>query len=289
MALDTEDILRRFQQWLTQTSQELEQTAEPPPAAEPSAPPVGLLQLIEAFTALRHELKLQTKSARGLEDSLQAALGGLDGAIEQFRGVQPQETAAAEKAARPMVESLIELDEALRRGEKAAAATQRRLLEETPQRLAECLQQRFSQLSAWRRWRCRRWQAEVLQLCRQQLDETQAPVLSLLTEGYQLIGARLQRMLTEHRIERLACIGRRVDPTRMKVIELVDAPDAAPETVVDELRPGYVWRGQVVRYAEVRATRAAVQSADGDDNAPAEDAGLSSAFGGAETDGDFER
>lgn len=289
MGLDTEDILRRFQQWLTQTNHDLEQAAEGLPGAEASAPPVGLLQLIEAFTALRHELKLQTKSARGLEDSLQAALGGLDRAIEQFRGVQPQETAAAEKAARPLVEALIELDEALRRGEKAVAATRRRLLEETPQRLAESLQQRFAQLSAWQRWRCRRWQAEVLQLCRRQLDETQAPVLSLLGEGYQLICARLQRLLTEQRIERLACVGRSVDPTRMKVIELVDAPGVAPETVVDELRPGYLWRGQVVRYAEVRATRAAAQSADADDTAPAEETGLCSAFGETETDGDFER
>ncbi len=65
-------------------------------------------------------------------------------------------------------------------------------------------------------------------------------------------------MLSEHRIERLTCLGRRVDPARMRVIELVDAPGVAPETVMDELRPGYVWRGQVVRYAEVRATRAAV-------------------------------
>ncbi len=264
MGLDTEDILRRFQQWLTQTNQELEQAEEPQPAAEAPSPPVGLLQLIEAFTALRHELKLQTKSARGLEESLQTALGGLDRAMEQFRGVQPQETAAAERAARPLVEALIELDEALRRGEKAIAATQRRLLEETPQRLAEGLQQRFAQLSSWQRWRGRRWQAEVLQRCRQLVAETQTPVLSSLGEGYQLICARLQRMLSEQRIERLPCLGRRVDPSQMKVIELVDAPDAAPETVVDELRPGYLWRGQVVRYAEVRATRAVPQFSDAD-------------------------
>ena len=38
------------------------------------------------------------------------------------------------------------------------------------------------------------------------------------------------------------------------MIELVEAPGVPPETVVDELRPGYVWRGLVVRYAEVRAT-----------------------------------
>jgi len=246
-----------------------------------------LLQLIEAFTALRHELKLQTKSARGLEESLQDALGGLDRAIDQFRSVEPQETAAAERAARPLVESLIELDEALRRGEKAVTAAQRRLLEETPQRLVDGLQQRFADLSAWQRWRSRPWQAEVLPLGRQLVAETQTPVLSTLAEGYQLISARLQRMLSEHRIERLTCLGRRVDPTRMKVIELVDAPDAAPETVVDELRPGYVWRGQVVRYAEVRATRAVSRAPDAEEAAPEEAGGWEAASEANETDDDI--
>lgn len=275
MALDTEDILRRLQQWLTQTNQELELAPESSSAvpAETPAPPVGLLQLIEAFTALRHELKLQTKSARGLEESLSSALGGLDRAIEQFRSVEPQETAAAEEAARPMVESLIELDEALRRGAKAVASARRRL-EETPQRLAEGLQQRFTELSPWRRWRAGPWQTEVLPLCRQLVAEMQTPVLSMLTEGYQLISARLQRMLSEHRIERLTCVGQRVDPTRMKVIELVAAPDVAPETVVEELRPGYVWRGQVVRFAEVRATPAALRVPDAEQPALTDEVGL---------------
>ena len=39
----------------------------------------------------------------------------------------------------------------------------------------------------------------------------------------------------------------------MTVIDLVDDPASEPETVVEEVRPGYVWRGRVVRFAEVRA------------------------------------
>jgi hypothetical protein len=37
------------------------------------------------------------------------------------------------------------------------------------------------------------------------------------------------------------------------------------------LRPGYLWRGQVVRYAEVRATRAAARCQDAEEATPAED------------------
>ena len=274
MRLEQEEILRRFQEWLTQTNRELEQLADDPFASAGAAPsqPTGLLPLVEAFTTLRHELKLQTKSARGVEESLQTALAGLDRAMERFASVEPQETAAAEKAMRPLVEALIELDEALRRGARAVAASQQRLSEELPRRLVEDLEQRFVRRSAWQRWRSRPWQAEVLQCCRQLVAETQGPLLASLGDGYQLICGRLQRMLTEHRIERLACAGQSVDSARMRVVELVDAPGVPPETVVDEIRPGYVWRGIVVRYAEVRATRAAPQHPDDEDEEPAEDA-----------------
>ena len=233
-------------------------------------------------------MKLQTKSARGLEESLQTALAGLDRSIEKFSSVEPQETAAAEKAMRPLVESLIELDEALRRGARAVAAAQQRLSEETPRRLVESLEQRFARQSAWQQWRSRPWQAEVLQCCRQLVAETQGPLLASLGDGYQLICGRLQRMLAEHRIERLACVGQSVDPSRMSVIELVDAPGVAPETVVEEIRPGYVWRGIVVRYAEVRATRAAPQNEDGENEEPAEADDWDAPFDGNEDEGEEE-
>ncbi len=273
MRLEQEEILRRFQEWLTQTNRDLERAADEPFESADAAPPppAGLLTLVEAFTALRHELKLQTKSARGVEESLQTAVAGLDRAMERFSSVEPQETAAAEKAMRPLVEALIELDEALRRGTRTVAASQQRLSEELPWRLMEGLEQRFAGQSAWRRWRSRPWQSEVLQCCRQLVAETQGPLLASLGDGYQLICGRLQRMLTEQRIERLACAGQPVDPLQMRVIELVDAPGVPPETVVEEIRPGYVWRGQVLRYAEVRATRAAPQREADNDEEPAED------------------
>lgn len=267
MRLEQDELVQRLQQWLAQTNQELDQLDREPPlpesedAAQESAPPVGLLTLVEAFTALRHELKLQTKSARSTEDALQTALVALERAGERFDSVEPQQRAAAEKAARPLVEALIGLDEALRRGAGVVATTQRRLAELTPQRLVEQLEQRFARRSFWQRWRCRAWHREVLQCCRQVLAEVQGPALASLGDGYQLISARLQRTLAEQQVERMKCAGQAVDPTRMNVIELVDVLGVAPETVVEEIRPGYLWQGRVVRFAEVRATRPAPQAA----------------------------
>jgi len=151
--------------------------------------------------------------------------------------------------------SLIELDEALERGAKAIALIDRRIADRAPQELVEALDRRFAGLSVWRRWLSAGWHRAARQVCQQQAAETHARMFSALMDGYQLICSRLERTLAEHQIRRLECVGRAVDPSTMTVVELTDDPQAAPETVVAELRPGYTWRGHVIRFAEVRAVR----------------------------------
>ena len=53
----------------------------------------------------------------------------------------------------------------------------------------------------------------------------------------------------------IVCVGQPVDPELMTVIEIVEAADRPPGTVVGELRRGYTWRGRVLRFAEVKAVR----------------------------------
>ena len=57
-------ILADFRQWLHDEQAAAEDIEENVPAL----PSIGVGDLVEAFTALRHELKLQTKSARGLQE-----------------------------------------------------------------------------------------------------------------------------------------------------------------------------------------------------------------------------
>jgi len=255
---DNEAIVQRLREWLSRTAEELDQAEESPALAaadDRGAPPAGLLPLVEAFTALRHELKLQTKSARGLEETVQSALAGLDRAAEQFRSVQSREAAAVEQALKPLVMMLIELDEALERGAQAFVATEQQMLEQAARDLEQALAQRFAGLSAWQRWRAAPWQATAQQVGRAHMEGLRQRVLAPLREGYDLIRARLHRLLAEHGVRRIDCVGGAVDPTRMTVVELVDDPRAAPGTVLEELRPGYCWRDRVLRFAEVRAAR----------------------------------
>jgi len=83
---DDETLLARFRQWLHQTRSEADDptlaTEEGPPA-DGEGRAVGLYRLVEEFTALRHELKLQTKSTRGLQEQAEALLRAMQQAIEQ--------------------------------------------------------------------------------------------------------------------------------------------------------------------------------------------------------------
>jgi molecular chaperone GrpE len=76
-----------------------------------------------------------------------------------------------------------------------------------------------------------------------------------LLEGYGLIQARLRRAMETEQLQRIAVVGRPVEPAVMTVVELVDDPGRPSADVVDEVRRGYTWRGRVLRFAEVRATR----------------------------------
>jgi len=260
--LENEALLQRIRDWLSQTEAELRslEGAEEPSAtggvleeADPQS--VGLLPLCEAFTALRHELKLQTKSARGLEDTVQAALAGLEQAVARLESVPRPEADEVEAALKPFVLKLVELDEALERGEQACRSLEQHAVQEAAAELKRMLKSEFRRLTILQRWRSRDWNSRVQEICTGHLGQLQERLLTPLREGYELIRARLQRLLDAEGICRIECLGLPVDPRRMIVVELVDDERLVPGSVNEVLRPGYTWRDRVVRCAEVRAVR----------------------------------
>ncbi len=113
--LDEEILLNRFRQWLHDARAEAEALVSQPLSDE-NDDEIGLYRLVEEFTALRHEVKLQTKGSRGLQEQAEALLPELRQAIEQFRAVEPRKAQAAWIAGKPLAEALADLDEALDRG-----------------------------------------------------------------------------------------------------------------------------------------------------------------------------
>ena len=257
---DDEALLALFRAWLTQTRAEADSLSEAEPIPSPHEPEVGLYRLIEEFTALRQEVKLETKGSRGLQEQVEALLPTIRQAIDQIRNLNPREEQAAQTAARPLAEAIADLDEALDRGrrevERARDRARAAKLDATRATLAA--------LDAWqarqpwyRRLGLRDYHAQIRALIDPDdaADGAEPNLFDALIEGYDLIQARLRRALETGRIDRIDCVGAPVDPQRMTVVEAVDAPDVAPGHVVDEVRRGYTWRGRVLRFAEVRAAR----------------------------------
>lgn len=267
---DNEEILTRFRHWLAETGAEIDSlddsTSErsTPAAAIERHPPMashkmealsgtGLLQVAEALTAMRHELKLETRGARELRDLVQTTLEGLEVAGRRMESIQPREREAVRSAVTPIIEDLIALDEAFTRGAAAFSLTHKQMTETAPNRLREELDARFARLPWWRRRLSSRWHRVVREQATAALARITEEEFAAVMQGFDLIHSRIERALQRHDIRRTDCVGRLVDPTRMSVVELVDDPHAEPETVIEEVRPGYLWDDRVIRFAEVRA------------------------------------
>jgi len=266
---DHNAILNQFHNWLSQTSAEIDalesladqeldhefDSAFSPAQSDDPGPPLpgGLLQLAEAFTALRHEIKLQTRGSRNLEAAVEQSLQGLDTASREFRSVQAKEREAGERAAKPVVEAIIGLDEGLLRATKAFQITCERMTGLVPERILICLDQAYQELPRWKRWLYRGWYANFRKTTAEAVRLTMSPDFSSLRQGLEQIQLRLTRALQDLGIVRINESGGLVDPARMTVIEIVESDELPAETVVEVVRPGYQYGGRVIRFAEVRA------------------------------------
>ena len=257
---DIEAILDRFRDWLEDARALADGPEEFDSEPGPPAREFGIMDLVEEFTALRHELKLQTKSGRGLIDQTETTVTALRQAIDQFRSVEPKEAQAVWSAARGLAEALADLDEALVRGEREIDRARRLIADESVRGLENSVLELFRARSWIRRRFLRSYHHEVIEVIRRDGPMRQELFDSFL-EGYGLIQKRLRRALLSEQVMHIPCEGKPVDFERMTVIEVVDEPRDQPGTVVKELRRGYTWRGRVIRFAEVQAVRGAWKSA----------------------------
>lgn len=258
----TEEVIGRLRHWLNETRDEAalrgetDETDEAGDFDDASGEAVGLYQLVEQMTALRHEVKLLTKASRGGEERHEATLLAMQAAIEQFRSVNSGDSQAADQIARPLVEGLADLDESLLRGRRAIESSRRKMLEDAGRQLQRArgqFEQLYQSQPWWRRALCRPWHAAALDIHSDRALDSLRAVFDSLLEGYDLIQSRLQRTLDEQQIIRMQCVGRQVDPHCMTVVEAVSDASQPPGLVVAELRCGYYWNTKVLRFAEVQA------------------------------------
>lgn len=233
-----EAVLADFRAWLTEASVP---TSAPP---HPPEPP-DLHTLLGQMTALRHEVNLQTKAARAQQEQNAQTLSSLQQALQSLNKPTPplMPGPGEEEILRPVLKVLLDIADALilaqREFQRGRDAVEAALVATTPAAPVSLLDRLFRRPTS-------RLAGEN--------PERIKPMLESLVTGYRMSLQRVERALEQLGVQRIECVGRPFDPERMEAVELVEAK-GTPGQIVDEVRPGYLWRGSVFRFAQVRVSR----------------------------------
>jgi molecular chaperone GrpE len=218
----------------------------------PPEPALDLAAVLAPFVALRHEVNLQTKASRAQLEQNAQALEQLRQAVEALRRPPPA-PAATDELLRPVLKTLIDVHDALALGRREA----QRLRDTLPEPPPAAVHPATVHLPWWAHWLGLQARVDAA-LRRQQpgddIARLRQKVDALLT-GYDMSLQRVERALQQNGLERIACVGQPFDPETMEVAEVVRDPVRGGTEVIDELRPGYRWRGKLLRYAQVRVAR----------------------------------
>jgi molecular chaperone GrpE len=73
-----------------------------------------------------------------------------------------------------------------------------------------------------------------------------------IIEGVEIVRKKLFEIMRKEGVERIQSVGQRFDPNRHEAVVQVHVEDAHVGMVVEEIRPGYAFRGQVIRPSLVK-------------------------------------
>ena len=74
-------------------------------------------------------------------------------------------------------------------------------------------------------------------------------------QGFELLLARVRRQMQQCEIERVDVLRQIFDAETMNAIDVIDVPAVPSSHVAEQLRPAYLWRGNLLRCAEVRLAK----------------------------------
>jgi hypothetical protein len=80
-------------------------------------------------------------------------------------------------------------------------------------------------------------------------------MLASVVTGYTMSVQRVERALRQQGLEPIPAAGQLFDPELMEVLEVVADSGRTSGEVVQEIRRGYLWKGRVFRFAQVRVAR----------------------------------
>jgi molecular chaperone GrpE len=210
--------------------------------------PVDLFTLVGQFTALRHEVNMQTRASR-------AAVEQNAEVLKQLAAAPPTPGAPADDEIRPLLKAVVDVADvlalSLRQVERLRGAAGPLLDDLVSARGVDAPRSPgfFARLFGSKRPESTR--DETATLAADKLRQLAAAA----TDGYAMSLRRVERVLPTFGLERLSVTDTPFDPETMEVVEVADDPHRLPGTVVEEVRPGYRWRGKLFRAAQVTVAR----------------------------------
>ena len=234
-ALNRDEILRRFTEFLDRTLQ----SEEPPAgidqalldavAGEPQDGQTDSYALWSAMTALSQEVKIQSRTFKELSDTIAAQPAHIGDEIragwkEREREIQ---RAAEYRARKDALAVLIDLRDRMARGLESVRAAEAAAVQ--PPR------------PSW-----------LARLVAPPAADPTAGVIAAVAKGYALSIERLDQALAEFDAHEIRCHGEIFDPKRMNAIDREESATTPPGTVLEVYRTGYEWNGEVFRPAQVK-------------------------------------
>ncbi len=257
-AEDIEQILSDFRSWLVEL-------ADAPPAEDreddfpPQEEPLDLNTLLRQFIALRQEVKLQTKTARAQQEQNSETLKQLTYGLKELTKVKDQ----SPESSPPLLKTLVEIHDSLSLAQREIQRVEANLLpalevlQQTPtaayQKELPALIRLFGGNSIIQKHLTQQ-ALERQSTVKEAANRIQQLLTSLVT-GYSMSVNRLERNMQEQNLQLIPTVGREFDPELMEVVEVIADAERATTEVIEEIRRGYLWKGQVFRYAQVRVAK----------------------------------
>lgn len=212
-----------------------------------ATPQFGLLDVIEAFTAMRHEWRTQAKESREFTDSMRNSVDLLlriESTIDQKLA-----TVTDDGSLKRMISTVIELDISLQR---AVDATSDNPALEARGEMIEQIRRSYKQSGLFNRWVGRAFYNTLIET----IESGQNNKPDATAEGIRLVLVRLRRMMEEQNLARVEMIGQPFDAETMTAISTVLSAKFAAGVVAEEITPAYFYQKKLVRFAEVRVAMA---------------------------------
>lgn len=240
-------------------------------APDHAAPTFGALDIVEAFTALRHEYRNQTKESRAVADGLVTTSAKLDESVARMEtSIAAMQNASAADRSRSsggagdedpsskFALRLAQIDLAVSRSVEAAGRALANIAVDDESKRSVSATDRLASLGPLARFFCRRFAEQIDQESQQEYKsnaENQRTTISNVVSGLAMTTQHVRQQLEKQGVERIDVTGKPFDGEIMRAVEVVESTTVPPGHVVEQLSPAYRFHNRILLYADVRIAR----------------------------------